>query len=163
VNFDQAYDFLIGEEGGYSHNSNDPGGETIWGITRRVALQEGYQGDMRYLSRETAKGITQKRYWDAVHADDLPQVMRLPVFDAAFNSGTKQAIQWLQRALDLVDDGVMGPLTLAAAQKADGLKTVVLFESERLDLMTSLPTWAAFSRGWARRVVGNLKNAVAEA
>lgn len=163
MNFDQAYDFLIGQEGGYSNNPSDPGGETMWGITRRVALQEGYQVDMHYLSRETAKGITQKRYWDAISIDALQPVMRLPVFDAAFNSGPAQAVKWLQRALDVGDDGTMGPLTLAAAQKADGLKTVVLFECERLDLMTSLPTWGQFSRGWARRVLANLKNAVSEA
>ncbi len=163
MNFDQAFDFLIGEEGGYSNNSRDPGGETMWGITRRVAIQEGYNGDMHYLSRETAKGIAQKRYWDVVKADDLPAVMRLPMFDASFNSGPTQAVKWLQRALDIVDDGNLGPMTLDAAKHADGLKTVVLFECERLDLMTSLPTWGAFSRGWARRILGNLKNAVSEA
>lgn len=157
MNFDQAFDLLLGHEGTYSRHPSDPGGETMWGITRRVALQEGYTGDMRLLPRETAKGIYQRRYWDAVKADSLPDALRFSVFDAAVNSGVAQAVKWLQRAVDVVDDGVLGPVTLQAAQRSNGLRTAVKVEAERLDFMTSLPTWGAFGKGWARRIAGNLK------
>lgn len=159
MNFDQAFDILIGHEGGHSNHPSDPGGETMWGVTARVARANGYQGDMRFLPRETAKTIYRAKYWDAVMADRLPQAARYAVFDAAVNSGTKQAISWLQRSLDLVEDGVFGPLTLQAAERAPGLRLAVLFSAERLDFLTSLPTWGAFSRGWVRRVASTLKEA----
>ena len=157
MNFDEAFDTLLGHEGGYSNHPSDPGGETMWGITRKVAIQEGYQGDMHVLPREFAKDVYRRRYWDAVMAERLPESLRYTVFDAAVNSGPHQAIRWLQRALDVGEDGVMGPLTLHALRDASGLKMAVLFNAERLDFLTSLPTWGSFGRGWARRIVGNLK------
>lgn len=157
MNFDEAFDALLGHEGGYSNNRMDPGGETMWGITRKVALQEGYSGDMHILPREFAKQVYRRRYWDAVKADSLPDAMRFALFDAAVNSGVAQAVKWLQRAVDVVDDGVLGPMTLQAAQRANGLRTAVKFTGLRLDFMTSLPTWGAFGRGWARRIASNLQ------
>lgn len=160
MNFDQAFDALIGHEGGYVNHPSDPGGETRYGITRRVAIQEGYTGDMHVFPLDKAKAIYRARYWDAVMADRLPETVRYTVFDAAVNSGPHQAICWLQRALDVGEDGHMGPLTLDAVNKASGLRLGVLFNAERLDFMTSLPTWGAFGRGWSRRIVANLKGLV---
>jgi lysozyme family protein len=156
VNFDQAFDALIGHEGGYSNNPVDPGGETMWGVTARVARANGYTGEMRYLARETAKDIYRKLYWDSVHADELPEPVRYPVFDASVNSGVVQAIKWLQRAVDVADDGVIGPITISAANRA-GKDAAVRLTADRLDFMTSLPTWGAFGKGWARRVAAILK------
>jgi lysozyme family protein len=156
VNFDQAFDALIGHEGGYSNNPVDPGGETMWGVTARVARANGYTGEMRYLARETAKDIYRKLYWDAVHAEELQQSLRYPVFDAAVNSGVKQAIRWLQQAADVQDDGEFGPITKAAANRLGEVAAARMLGA-RLDFMTSLPTWGAFGKGWARRVAAILK------
>lgn len=161
MNFDQAFDTLLGHEGAYSNHPSDPGGETMWGVTRRVAIQEGYMGDMHVFPRETAKDIYRRRYWAPMHCDEMPDALRYTLFDAAVNSGVKQATVWLQRAMDVGDDGLFGPLTLEAAKRAtnplDALRIAVRFNAERLDFMTSLPTWGSFSRGWARRIASNLK------
>jgi lysozyme family protein len=156
VTFEQAFELLVGHEGGYSNHPSDPGAETMWGVTRKVALQEGYAGSMRMLPRETAKAIYKKRYWDAVRADELPESLRYPMFDAAVNSGVSQAVKWLQRAVDVADDGILGPMTLAAAKQA-GKDAAVRMVATRLDFMTSLPTWGAFGRGWARRIASVLQ------
>lgn len=148
---------LIGHEGGYANHPSDPGGETMWGVTRRVALQEGYVGQMRSLPRETAKAIYLRRYWQPIKADMLPTHLRYTVFDAAVNSGVTQAVRWLQRAVGVGEDGLLGPMTLAAANSPASVKVAVRFNAERLDFMTSLPTWGSFGRGWARRVAANLK------
>lgn len=159
MNFDQAFDMLLGEEGGYSNNPNDPGGETCWGITRRVAIQEGYTGDMHILPRDFAKGVYKRRYWDAIQADSLPDEVRFAAFDAAVNSGVTQSVKWLQQSADVGDDGVLGPMTLSALANVPGLKLALIFNALRLDFMTSLPTWGGFGRGWARRIASNLKEA----
>ena len=159
MNFDEAFDMLLGHEGGYSRHPDDPGGETTWGITRKVAVQEGYAGDMHVLPREFAKTVYRRRYWDAVKADSLPDAVRFSLFDAAVNSGVKQAVKWLQRAVDVDDDGILGPMTLQAAQRAPALRTAMNINALRLDFMTSLPTWGSFGRGWARRIAVNLMGA----
>lgn len=159
MNFDQAFDMLVGEEGGYSNSPSDPGGETMWGVTRRVAVQEGYTGDMHVLPRDFAKAIYRRRYWDAVQADNLPDEVRFAAFDAAVNSGVTQSIKWLQAAAEVGQDGVLGPMTIGAVSRVPGLRLVLIFNALRLDFMTSLPTWSGYGKGWARRIAGILKEA----
>lgn len=157
MNFDAAFDILLGHEGAYSRHPDDPGGETMWGVTRKVALQEGYTGDMHVLPRDFAKAVYRKRYWDAVRADELPEPLRFPVFDSAVNSGVKQAVVWLQRALDIGEDGILGPLTMKTAQNCYARDVAVKLYADRLDFLTALPTWTAFGKGWARRIATNLR------
>ena len=159
MNFDQAFDLLIGHEGGYANHPEDPGGETMWGITARVARQAGYQGPMRDLPRETAKTIARNQYWDKVRAEDLPNGVRFDVFDTSYNSGPKLAIRLLQRAAAVSDDGVFGPRTMASVLAAKPHRLSMRFNSERLLYLTSLPNWPTFGKGWARRVAGNLETA----
>lgn len=157
MNFDDAFDRLLGFEGSYSNDPRDPGGETMYGITYKVARQEGYTGDMHILPRDFAKGIYRRKYWDAVRADQLPEESRYAIFDAAVNAGVGQATKWLQRALNVGDDGVVGAVTLNAAKAADGKRLAAVFLGLQLDFKTSLPTWGAYGRGWARRIAEILK------
>jgi lysozyme family protein len=161
MTFDEAFDALIGNEGGYSNNAADPGGETMWGVTARVARANGYTGEMRDMPRDTAKDLYRKLYWAPLRCDSMPDALKFTLFDAGVNSGIRQAVIWLQRAMDVGDDGVLGPLTLDAAQRSNGLRLAVRFTAERLDFMTNLPTWSAFGKGWARRIAANLKGLVA--
>ena len=152
MNFDTAFALLLDHEGDFSDHAADPGGKTRFGITEAVARQAGYTGDMRELPVDLAKRIYLERYWRPVRADDLPPGVRYIVFDGAVNSGPAQSALWLQRALGVTADGVIGPRTLAAAYAKDAqqLKTAIL--AQRLRFMTSLTNWPAFSRGWARRI-----------
>lgn len=152
MNFDQAFDILLKHEGGFSDHAADPGGKTRFGITEAVAREVGYRGDMRELPLDLAKRIYKDRYWDAVRAEELPEAVRYAVFDAAVNSGPRQAILWLQRAAGVKDDGIIGPQTLAAVHAADPERLLRRFLSQRLRFMTNLPNWGSFSRGWARRI-----------
>ena len=152
MNFDQAFDILLKHEGGFSDHSADPGGKTRYGITEAVAREAGYRGDMRELPVDLAKRIYKSRYWGAVRAEELPEAIRYAVFDAAVNSGPRQAIRWLQRAVGVKDDGIIGPQTLAAVRTADPERLLRRLLSQRLRFMTNLPNWGSFSRGWARRI-----------
>ena len=152
MNFDQAFDILLKHEGGFSDHPADPGGKTRFGITEAVAREVGYRGDMRELPLDLAKRIYKDRYWDAVRADELPEAIRYAVFDAAVNSGPRQATRWLQRAAGAKDDGIIGPQTLAAVRAADPERLLRQLLAQRLRVMTDLPTWPTFGRGWARRI-----------
>lgn len=154
--FDEAFDRLMVAEGGYSDNPADPGGKTNFGVTERVARARGYKGDMRELPKEFAKEVVYRPdYWDKVKADQLPASVRFDVFDAAVNSGPGQAAKWLQRAAGVKDDGVIGPVTIAAAT-ALGPVLQARFNGIRLMFMTSLAGWQTFGKGWARRIASNL-------
>ena len=152
MNFDTAFTKLLGHEGGYVNHPNDPGGETNWGITKAVAREFGYTGSMRDLPRDTAKRIYRVKYWDTVKADEMPDAVRYPLFDAAVNSGVGQAARWLQRALGVADDGKIGAITIAKAKQSDGVAVASAMIGQRLQFMTDLSTWPAFGKGWARRI-----------
>lgn len=156
MNFDKAFDRLLGHEGGFVDHPRDPGGATRWGITQRVARAYGYAGDMRSFPVTDAKRIARTDYWDAVRADEMPDAVRFDLFDAAYNSGVEQATKWLQRAAGAADDGIIGTKTLHAVWMADPHKLVARFNGHRLRFLTDLKTWPDFGRGWARRIADNL-------
>ena len=57
-----AWARTIGEEKGYSNNPADKGGETMHGITERVARANGWQGPMRQLPLDRAQEIGKTQY-----------------------------------------------------------------------------------------------------
>ncbi len=159
MNFDLAFDKLMRHEGGFSDHRQDTGGKTRFGITEAVARANGYTGDMRDLPIDKARAIARSEYWNAVRADQLPELLRYPVFDAAYNSGPVQAIKWLQRALGVADDGKIGPVTLGSANSHDPYKTLNRMSAARLDFLAGLTSWPAFGRGWVRRVAATMREA----
>ena len=157
MNFDECFAALVANEGDFADLENDPGGKTRYGVTEAVARGAGFTGDMRELPLSLANTIYRSQYWDAVRGDELPDSVRYCVFDAAATSGVRQSILWLQRALGVPADGVLGPVTLAASHAAnpDRLKARLL--SQRLRFMAGLSNWPSFSRGWSRRVADLLE------
>lgn len=156
MNFETAFDRLLGHEGGYVDNPADPGGATRYGVTESVSRANGYTGPMREFPIEMARQIYRRKYWDAVRADDCPPEVRFDLFDAAVNSGPFQAVKWLQLAVGVTDDGQIGPKTMLAMKLSDGALAAAKFNGHRLAFMASLPTWTTFGRGWARRIAANL-------
>lgn len=158
MNFEAAFFKLLGHEGGYANHPSDPGGETMWGVTKSVARENGYDGPMKALPVDVAQAIYKRQYWDAVKADALPAAVRYAVFDGAVNSGVGQSVLWLQRACGASADGKIGPRTIAAAHAMDGDKLLAAILAQRLRFMTSLSTFPAFGRGWSRRIADLLES-----
>lgn len=148
ANFDRCLAELLRHEGGYVNHRDDPGGETNMGISKRSYPRE----DIRSMTRERAAAIYRRDFWDAVRGDYLPDGLDLVAFDAAVNSGPTRGARWLQQALNLTDDGKIGPLTIAEANRADVLLTIHAALNIRLAFLRKLGTWGTFGKGWQRRV-----------
>lgn len=155
MNFDQAFEKLLGHEGGYVLDSRDPGGETKFGISRRAYPGENIAG----MTVERAKAIYLRDYWGVTGCDAVPDAAKFDLFDMAVNSGPKAAIKTMQRAVGAEPDGILGPLTLQSIQSMPPARFVARFNGARLAFMADLPTWPAFGRGWARRIADNLMGA----
>ena len=163
--FDQAFKVVVGHEGGFTQDPRDPGNwtgggtgqgvlrGTCWGISAA-----SYPGlDIARLTVADAQAIYRRDYWDRVAGDQLPPPLALLVFDAAVNAGVGRAARWLQGAVGVDADGVIGPATLAAAQAAHvhparGVDACAEFGARRLLFMAGLPTWRTFGPGWSRRL-----------
>jgi len=84
-------------------------------------------------------------------------------FDAAVNSGPSRGAKWLQAALGVAADGVVGPKTLAAAGRADPAWAIRMACDLRLHFLLGLSTWPTFGKGWQRRVDNVQRHALAMA
>lgn len=155
MNFDQAFDRLISNEGGYSNVPGDPGGETNWGISKR-----SYPGlDIADLTREDAKAIYRKDFWDRGRMEEYDPAIAFQAFDIAVNSGIETAVRILQRAAGVADDGHIGPVTVAAIKAKSTTDMLMLIIAERLDFWRKLTTWPQFGKGWAGRAAQDLRYA----
>lgn len=122
---------LIKREGGYANNPADRGGETMYGITKAVALDNGYTGAMSNLPYIIAFNIYERKYWKALKLEQINKIsspIALQLFDFGVNSGVHSAAQSLQKILnvlnkkqahyhDLLTDGILGSKTLIALNK----------------------------------------------
>ena len=152
MNFDQAFETLIGHEGGYVNTPQDPGKETKYGISKRAYPGE----DIPALTLERARAIYLPDYWLKAGCDAVPPALAFDLFDMAVNSGAHQATLILQRAAFVTADGVIGPNTRMALASMDPVKLLLRFNALRLAFLADLPTWPSFGCGWARRIAQNL-------
>jgi lysozyme family protein len=152
--FDDAFDALIGNEGGYSFNPKDAGGETMWGITARIARAHGYLGPMKDMPRDTAKVLAKKLYWDPLHLDEFDPRVAFQILDANYNGG--HPVIWMQGAAGVPVDGLLGPATITAVKAIEPLRFLLRWNCLRLRYYTSLKAWLDFGKGWANRIANNL-------
>ena len=139
------------------NNPKDPGGETRWGISKRSYPSE----DIANLTLERARELYQRDYWSPIKGDQLPPALALCLFDMAVNSGVPQAVRTLQKAIDVPVDGILGPGTLGKALSLPTEILVSYFQAERILFMSKLDAFAAFGRGWTRRVISTAIEACA--
>lgn len=152
MEFEKAFERVIGHEGGYVFDPRDAGGETKYGISKRAYPNL----DIKNLTLDQAKEIYRRDYWNRLHLDEIPDCVRFDLFDAAVNSGVSAAAKFLQRAAGTNADGVIGKLTIAAANGIDPERLDKRLSGYRLQYLADLSSFPTFGRGWVRRVASNL-------
>lgn len=146
MNFEEAVEHVLKFEGGYVNDPKDLGGETKYGISKRAFPNE----DIKNLTVDRAKLLYKKFYWDVIKAEQLPESIRLAMFDTAVNSGIRRAILLLQKSLRVSEDGILGPVTLGFAKNHDNLLPVYL--ANRAKFLAGLTTFERFGIGWLTRL-----------
>lgn len=157
LSFQQIFDRLIGHEGGYVNDPQDPGGETNWGITKRTAMANGYTGNMKTMTRQQAYEIYRRAFWLRYNCEQMPDAVAYQFFDAAVNHGFGNASRMLQRAVGVLDDGIIGKYSLEAINRNPISDTLMVLNGERLNFYTRLKNFDRFGKGWVNRVAQNLR------
>lgn len=149
--FDRYFEWLVPWEGAaYENVPGDPGGPTKYGIDQRSHPEV----NIRALTKEQAKAIYRKDYWTAVAGDKLPPRTAWAVMDSGVNCGVGRGAEWLQTALGVTADRRIGPITLAAAAKADDAKLAASILDIRERYYRNLGAKTAykkFLKGWLNR------------
>ena len=181
--FAPAYDCMIRHEVrnygtphqiSYSDDPDDAGGETHWGVSLKVIVQNYHlnpedlklpnfdKGCMRDLLEDIAKEVVYRpHFWDSgKYKDIIVQDVASKTFDAAVNMGPHNAVECLQKAVVLLGnkidiDGSLGPITLAAVNDLDHqylLKTMCATLTDYYNAnVARIPKNAKFLKGWLIR------------
>lgn len=164
MNFNKAFNRLIGHEAGYSNDKRDPGNWTggkvgvglLKGTKFGIAANTYPNLDIKNLTLEQAKQIYKKDWWDKLGADLLHPAIVFQLWDFAINAGKPRAVKELQQVAGVFDDGIIGPKTIASVKAMDVNDVILKLTAERLKFYTSLSTWPTFGNGWTNRVAVNL-------
>lgn len=160
--FRAALDFLLPVEGGYSHHAWDRGGPTNHGVTQTTY---DFWRDRRRLPRRPVSEIDEpeveavyrEEYWYRAQCDRLPWPVSLVHFDTAVHSGPGRAARLLQRALGMVPDGIIGPVTRRAIKAEQPHLLALRYCKVREEYLKRLAQmepddYAPALRGWLNRL-----------
>ena len=172
MNLDAILEQVLVRERGYVNNPADKGGATKYGVTAatlgawRKLGRKATPAEVATLTPFEAKAIFADQYVRApgfLVFGDRPAFLAVLV-DLAINSGPKRAIILLQRTLGVVDDGVLGPKTIAAARAQPDVRLALRLSTQRLRFLGRLisgdltdkdkdgiPDNAEFAAGWINR------------
>lgn len=149
IMFDRAIKYVLQHEGGLVNDPADPGGLTNRGITQR----DYPHIDIRALTEAETIAIYRKDYWRPVYDEMTDADAACKIFDMAVNMGHRQAHKLLQRGVGVDDDGVFGPVTLAAANGCHNLTDRLCKQQAEFYqvLVMKRPALHKFLNGWLNR------------
>lgn len=155
--YDECLPRILKHEGGYVNHPRDPGGATNKGVIQRTydsynRRQGRKPKNVRNITDAEVAAIYEQQYWQPTGAR-LPSGLDYVAFDAGVNSGPRQGNKWLQRALKVSADGVIGAQTVKAAREHPSPTDVVKNAcARRMSFLRGLRHWGTFGKGWTRRV-----------
>ncbi len=162
MDFDKAFERLIGHEGGFSDDPRDKGNWTgnkcgagvLKGTKYGISAGAYPHLDIKSLTLDQAKAIYREDFWDVV--GNCHPAVKFQLFDAAVNHGHGNAIRMLQRAVKVADDGQWGRVSQAALDAMDHNDVLMRFIGHRLKFWASLQSFDTYGRGWTVRGGENL-------
>ena len=163
--FDFAVQYVLSNEGAYSNEPADRGGETFYGISRAARMahrcdqhSRGIEADdFRRANRQDgialATHVYRLDYW--TFGGIVDPCVAAKVFDIDVNMGV--GIGVIQGAVGAKVDNKWGPKTLAAVNalsRNDALERLsVAVADHYVDECLRLPSQLKFLKGWMRRAV----------
>ena len=169
VSFEQAVQIVLVNEGGYTNDPNDAGGETNYGITwynlNRAVNKEivSHGTTIIGLLKYQAIAIYKSEYWDVLNLDRLEtQSIANKILDTCVNIGNAWGVTCLQRALKAIpnpvilkEDGVLGNKTLEAVNVSSPAYLLTAYRSEvagyHRSIVVAKPSQKIFLEGWLDR------------
>jgi lysozyme family protein len=163
-NYDRSLDYILKAEGGFTDDPRDPGnklddgrmGCTNMGVTQ--AAWEEYVGhkvstaDMKALTKEQVGKFYKKRYWDRVQADSLPIGIDFLCASFAINAGPGTSVKLLQKCVNAIPDGIIGPRTQQTIAGYDPKELIEKFSQAKTTYYEGLKLFPVYGKGWLNRV-----------
>jgi lysozyme family protein len=172
TNFENCLQVILKNEGGYSNNPSDKGGETYKGISRKNWPQwsgwtavDGLKGqpdfpesiDSNIGVDSAVKMAYKNHFWNSMRLDEIanPRTALL-IFDFAVNSGVIRAVKIAQEIVGVETDGAMGKISIATINSFDPDMFEKEYKAKRIErfyrIVEKNPSQSIFLNGWIKRV-----------
>ncbi|MEI8671125.1 glycosyl hydrolase 108 family protein [Vibrio sp. SA48] len=95
------------KEGFRSNHTDDPGGDTTYGITEATARRLGFTGKMEDLTPQQAESLYLNEYVQRVRFDEVHAISAIvgeELIDTGINMGQNTAAVFLQRWLNVFNN-----------------------------------------------------------
>jgi len=175
--FQQILPEILNHEGYYSNHSNDKGGETYRGISRKFhpswvgwkiideekltkgSLPRNYKSEYPQMETLVAQ-FYKSKFWDKILLNQVKDTsLQRIIFDAYVNSGGN-GIKLLQRVLrdqfgkNIAVDGAQGRLTVAAINSVNPEQLFESFKTARASYYNAIAKNGneVFLEGWLNRL-----------
>ena len=150
--FFEIVNHTLEEEGGYVNDSNDKGGETNFGISKRAYPHV----DIFNLTEDDAIDIYWDDYWVRGKCSKVPVKLQQIYFDMCVNFGISGAIKVLQetansKGANIAVDGKIGPNTIKAIQRLNVERVRAFRVLKFAKIAIANPKQMKFWYGWYRR------------
>lgn len=148
---DELITDILRREGGFVNDPNDRGGATNWGITQSTLAEWRDHpvsvDEVRKLSRDEAREIYRKVYFESAGIGDLPTELQAQAFDINVNGGLKPILARLTSYFGA---------TLAEIVEFLGPKTAnIMLAASRVEyyrqITNNRPANKTFLLGWLNR------------
>lgn len=132
ADFNIAIKTVLIEEKGYVNDPEDPGGETKFGISKRMYPDL----DIKNLTIEKAEEIYEKDYWQKAYEEIEAQEIVNKTFGVGVDIGMKEANICLQRAVrsaigtQLTEDGILGQQSISYINECSSITLLAALKSE---------------------------------
>jgi lysozyme family protein len=150
----------IARRKGWSDDPDDPGGKTMIDVTletyKTYCRKRGYPAPtadrLKNIPFDQWQEILKTMYWDKLKADDiLSQGIANMCCDWIWASGTAR-IKNIQRIVGVIADGIVGPKTIAAINKANPVSLFAELYNARVKFYKGCSGWWKYNKGWMRRL-----------
>lgn len=152
-------------EGGWSDHEADRGGKTNMGITLTTWRSCGYDkdgdgdidaDDLRLITPDDIFQVFKQHYWDRYQADYIHnQSIANICVDWLWASGV-HGIKRVQRLLQIKEDGIVGPQTVASINLANQRQLFEAIKADRIRFIDEIcardPSQQVFRKGWLNRI-----------
>lgn len=175
ADFINAFRKTIENEGGYSNDPDDPGGETYKGVARKMhskwigwhiidllKQQPNFPENIAQNAeiREEVGTFYLNLFWNKMQGDDLQnQAVAESIFDFGVNAGLVTAISLAQMVVGAKADGVAGPETLRKINEFDPGYFLASFTVAKIaryiNIVKKRPTSRKYFYGWIIRALGS--------
>jgi lysozyme family protein len=173
--FNEALHLTAINEGGYSNDIHDHGGETYAGIACNFwpnwqgwshidTIKENHGTDAETINHWAKQDVVlqslkvafyKQNFWDVNRLDEInDQQLADSVYDFGVNSGVSHAAKLLQKAVNIRQDGIIGSNTLFAANinSEDVYNHYNELRKEFYEILATHPGQHEFLESWLSRL-----------